>query len=81
MEKVLLCYALHTVCTGREAVRIHLRHNSFYPYVNGESVSFIKTVKQCAFGNLCAYTAYFLQLFSAEFNGGFGNLFEINFAA
>ena len=81
MEKILLCDAFNAVCAHGESIGIHLFHYSAHPYVNGKSIDFIKAVKKSAFGNLCTYTADFLQLFSAEFDRGVGNFIKINLAA
>ena len=78
MEEVLLCYSLYLIGTFGEAVGVHFLHYTPYPHVNGESLSFIKAVKQRTFGNLCAYALDFLQLFSAEFNGFIFYFFKIN---
>ena len=79
MKQILLSYALAALCTGRKAVRVHLRHNALYPHVLGERLVFSESVQKRTFGNLFAHALYFLQLLPAEFYGRSGNLVKVDF--
>ena len=65
MEKKLLCNSFNSLGTFGKSVGVKLRHYSLNPHIDGEGFNPSAAVEQGTFGNLCADSLDFHQLFTA----------------